>query len=255
MNAIKSRLGAKLFLSYLVVVATGVLALMLAVTLIAPFAYARHMMMDPESTATMPMMGQGMGPRLGQSGQGQGFANFRAGIFDAMAYSALAAVAVALVVSFIFSRRIVAPLRAMMTASQHISAGHYDERVDVAGNDELAQLAGHFNQMAGQLEQTESMRRRLIGDVSHELRTPLTGIKGYMEGLIDGVLPATPETFQQVYQEADRLSRLVDDLQELSRVESRAYELDLRPVDVAALVTTVARRLSPQFDGKTSGSP
>jgi len=74
-----------------------------------------------------------------------------------------------------------------------------------------------------------------------------------MEGLMDGVLPAAAETFQQIHQEADRLSRLVDDLQELSRVEARAYELDLQAVDVAALVGTVLRRLGQQFEAKGVG--
>jgi histidine kinase len=94
------------------------------------------------------------------------------------------------------------------------------------------------------------MRRQLIGDVSHELRTPLTAIKGSMEGLMDGVLPATQETYQQIHAEADRLNRLVDDLQELSRVEARAYPLDLRPVEVSALVQTVTKRLAPQAESK-----
>lgn len=83
-----------------------------------------------------------------------------------------------------------------------------------------------------------------------ELRTPLTAIQGSMEGLIDGVLPATDETFLQIHAEADRLNRLVDDLQELSRVEARAYDLDLRPVDVASLVQTVTGRLAPQLESK-----
>jgi histidine kinase len=94
------------------------------------------------------------------------------------------------------------------------------------------------------------MRRRLIGDASHELRTPLTAIKGSMEGLMDGVLPATAETFQQIQSEAERLNRLVDDLQELSRVEAHAYELDLKPWDVALLVQSVTKRLAPQFEAK-----
>ena len=91
----------------------------------------------------------------------------------------------------------------------------------------LGQLAQAFNQMAERLEHTEQMRLQLLADVSHELRTPLTAIKGSMEALIDGVLPAEAETFTRVEQEADRLQRLVNDLQELSRVESGAYELHL----------------------------
>jgi len=104
--------------------------------------------------------------------------------------------------------------------------------------------------MAEQLCQIETMRQRLIADVSHELRTPLTAIQGSMEGLIDGVLPASPETYQIVYQEADRLKRLVNDLQELSRVEAGAYTLNLKPITPSHLIQSVVDRLSLQFEDK-----
>jgi histidine kinase len=104
--------------------------------------------------------------------------------------------------------------------------------------------------MAAKLEHIETMRRQLIGDISHELRTPLTAIKGSMEGLMDGVLPANEETFHGIYLEADRLQRLVNDLQELSRVEAGAYELILKPVDVLDLVTATVNRLELQFEDK-----
>jgi histidine kinase len=94
------------------------------------------------------------------------------------------------------------------------------------------------------------MRRELIGNVAHELRTPLSTIKGYMEGLMDGVLSPEPTTYQQVYREADRLQRLVSDLQELSRVEAGAFELDCHPVDMAELIQYTATRLCPQFEEK-----
>ena len=100
---------------------------------------------------------------------------------------------------------------------------------------------------------SKSMRRQLIGDVSHELRTPLTAIKGSMEGLMDGVLPANDETYQQIHQEADRLNRLVDDLQELSRVEAGAYELDLRPTNLAPLLETLTKRFRQPFETKRVG--
>jgi histidine kinase len=134
----------------------------------------------------------------------------------------------------------------MSHASQRIADGHYDERVPVRGSDELSQLASRFNRMAERLDQVETLRRRLIGDVSHELRTPLTAIQGSMEGLMDGVLPATNETFQQLHAEAERLNRLVDDLQELSRVEARAYTFNLQPVDLVSLVRTMVKRFAPQ---------
>ena len=238
---------SKILLSYLTVLAVGVLVTLVSVYLTAPAAYSRHMMGEEE----MPMMqGQGMGMGA-QHGQGQAqYGNFRAALFESLGYATIAATVMAVLVGFVFSRRIISPLLDMMKASRRISDGHYDERVQAKGDDELAQLASDFNHMAEKLEQTESMRRRLIGDVSHELRTPLTAIKGSMEGLIDGVLPSTNETYEQIHQEAARLGRLVDDLQELSRVEARAYQLDIRPLEVSALVQTVAKRLQRPFDEK-----
>jgi len=103
--------------------------------------------------------------------------------------------------------------------------------------------------MAEKLAQTENMRRQLIGDVTHELRTPLTTIKGSIEGLIDGVLPPGAGTFQQIYREADRLTLLVDDLQELSRVEAGAYSPN-QPVHMADLVAVTVARLGRQFEEK-----
>jgi histidine kinase len=138
----------------------------------------------------------------------------------------------------------------MKVASRRIAEGHFDERIRSEGEDELSQMAGSFNRMAEQLEQIENMRRRLIGDVAHELRTPLTAIKGSAEGLIDGVLPATVETFQQIHAESERLSRLVDDLQELSRVESGAIQLDVHPVDLTAAIQTVGGRMRHLFNEK-----
>ena len=104
--------------------------------------------------------------------------------------------------------------------------------------------------MAASLEQTEVMRRQLIADVTHELRTPLTAVKGSMEGLIDGVLPADEGTFQQIISEAERLQRLVNDLQELSRVEAGAYELNIHSIRVSDLLTTIKARLGRQFEEK-----
>jgi histidine kinase len=253
MKIIHEHISAKLLLSYLAVLLVGAAVLLVGVMFTAPAAYSHHMQMldggmTVNGTIVPGMMGRGMGgPGLGQ---GAGFNNFRAGLLESLGYAVIAAVLVAVTVSVIFSRRIVSPLRAMMSASQRIADGRYDERVTASGADELGQLAGQFNRMAERLEQTESMRRQLLGDVSHELRTPLTAIGGYMEALTDGVLPATPETFEQVRQEAGRLSRLVDDLQELSRVEAGAYRLDLRALKVSDLLQTTIKRLAHQFSEK-----
>jgi len=238
----RRHLGAKLFFSYLVIIVLGVTVLFIASQFILPSAFNRHMgMMD----------GGMMNGMMGSSdSMSQLYVDFRASFNEALLYAALTAILAALALSFLFSRSVVAPVLTMSRATQRIADGRYDERVQAIGEDELSQLATRFNQMAEKLDQIESMRRQLIGDVSHELRTPLTAIKGSMEGLMDGVLPANDETFQQIHAEADRLNRLVDDLQELSRVEAHAYDLDFRSLDASSLVQTVAKRLAPQAQSK-----
>jgi two-component system sensor histidine kinase BaeS len=241
----RRHLGGKLFLSYLVVILVGAVVLGLATRLTVPDAFNRHMGMGL-------VTGQGM---MQGTGTGRGmlsdlFSSFQASFNEALLLALLAAGVVAILVSLLLSRGVVAPVRVLTAASRRIADGHYGERVPPAGTDELGQLARSFNQMAEKLEQVEAMRRQLIGDVSHELRTPLTAIKGAMEGLLDGVLPAAPETYQQIHQEADRLARLVDDLQELSRIEAGAYPLNIRPVAVSTLVETILKRFAAQAQAK-----
>lgn len=245
MHTIRTRLGFKIFLSYLVVILIGVVVLAVSVSLVLPGAFDRHI-------AGMSGM---MGMMSGDHGMDSLFLGFRSGVYDALKLAALAASVAAIAVGFLITRQIVAPVRALSQASRRIAAGRYNERVKLAGEDpndmdELGQLAQDFNHMAENLERTEALRRQLIGDVSHELRTPLTAIKGSLEALIDGVLPAEPETFEQIYQEADRLQRLVNDLQELSRVEAGAFKLDLQPLLLADIVKTTTIRLERQFAEK-----
>jgi two-component system sensor histidine kinase BaeS len=242
-------LSLRLFLSYVAVVAVTLLVLVGVVQVSLPRVYGRHMgMMDG---AAPGMMGMGMG--RGVPGEGGGtmlYQNFRASFIEALTWAGLAALLSALLVSLLVSRKLAAPIRAMTLASQRISEGKYDERVSAGGSDEIGLLADSFNRMAAKLAQTEALRRQLIGDVAHELRTPLTAIKGSLEGLVDGVLPPVSTTFEQICEEADRLNRLVDDLQELSRVEGGGYRLDLVPIRLQDLVEIAVKRLARPFEAK-----
>lgn len=248
-SKIRRRLGWKIFISYLIVTLVGIIVLATAVRFITPAAY------DRRAAILERVLQSAMNQPIGEV-ETQVINNFQAGLTESLLIALVAAVLVSVIVSLFVTRQVVAPVQEMLRASQRIADGHYDERVHVPGDvstgelDELAELALSFNQMTARLERTETMRRQLIGDVAHELRTPLTAIKGSMEGLIDGVLPAEAETYQQIFIEADRMQHLVDDLQELSRVEAGAYELHLGPVAVAELVGTVIRRLERQFEEK-----
>jgi histidine kinase len=254
MNIVRRRLALKLFLSYFIVILIGVIVLATAAELAVPRSFERH----------MSAMGSEMSGMMGDSTSDMDlnadlFSNFRLAVNEALIFATVASFFAAVLVSIFVSRRIVSPIREMKGASQHISLGNYQERVQVPGSlnpdemDELAELGVSFNQMAEKLEQTESIRRQLIGDVAHEMRTPLSTIKGSIEGLLDGVLSAEPANYQQIQREVDRLQRLVFDLQELSRVEAKAFELNLNPVPMKQIVETVPPRWT--ICGKRGGTP
>jgi len=246
---IRSRIGLKLLLSYIAIILVCVGVLSLSVNLAIPEVFSRHLMgmLGGDS-----MMGQMMQPGNSQM-MGGLFNSFRSAVREAFVVAVLAAGVVAVLVSVLFTRQVVAPVQAMQFASIRIAEGSYSERVSVpAGQasvhlDELGKLAQSFNRMAEKLESTELMRRELIGDISHELRTPLAAIKGSLEAMMDGVLPADIETYDLIHREVERLERLVNDLQELSRVEAGMYELDLQPCKVDTLVYSAISILERQF--------
>lgn len=249
LSYIRSHLGVKLFLSYLIVILVGGVALATSVEFTAPTAFDRHL-------AAMSSMMSNMMQENTLSLEQDLFENYRAAVTESITLAAAIAAAVAVLVSIMISRQVVAPVRNMMFASQRIAEGHYDERVQVRGDlskrdqDELTLLALSFNQMASSLHQTEEIRRRMIGDVAHELRTPLTTIKGTMEALMDEVIKPDKGTFHQIHTEADRLQNLVNDLQKLSRVEAGAYELKILSISVSNIVDTTIPKLALQYDEK-----
>jgi len=239
---IRTHLASKLFLSYVVVVMVGVLVLVTAANLSIPAAFERHL------SQMSVMMGNS------ESMEMDLFTNYSAAVSEAVSLAAIAALIAAVLASFFISRQVVTPIQRMMKLSHRIAEGEYEERLRIPGRlqsdqvDELDQLALSFNQMAEKLEKTETMRRQLIGDVTHELRTPLTAVKGYLEGLMDGVFTAEPETYQQIHTEINRLQRLVNDLQELSQVESGAFQLEFTTISPSIIVETVQRNFEFQFD-------
>lgn len=242
---LQTRFTWKLMAAFLIVITVGVVTLALAAESAVPTAFNRHMI------DMAPMMTGQMRPGMGMAEmQTDIFVSFRAAVTEALLVAAGAALVSAVAISLVISRRVVTPIRQMTEVSRYIAAGHYRERVQVTSQDELGQLAHSFNQMAASLEQVETMRRELIANVAHELRTPLASIKGYMEGLMDGILPLEPSTFQQIYREADRLQRLVNDLQELSRVEAGAFQLNRQPLSMTDLIVRITNRLRPQFEEK-----
>lgn len=147
----------------------------------------------------------------------------------------LAALAVALLLSYLITRRVLRPLLEMTRATRDVAAGHFSARVAVASRDEVGTLGNAFNRMADSLEQLEKLRKTMVADVAHELRTPLTNLRGYLEGLSDEVISPDQPTFRMLQQEILRLVHLVDDLQQLARADAASAFLDrqtLKPVEL-----------------------
>lgn len=176
---------------------------------------------------------------------------FRAALGQALAVAALAATVAGLGASVLLAREILRPLRDLARSSRRIAAGRYDERVTTPPSDELADVATSFNQMAEALAQVERQRIAMIGNVAHELRTPLAGLEGYLEGILDGVLPSDPETIGAMQHEVRRLRRLVADLQQLSQVESGQVRLHVSTFDLRGIAQRVVVQLRPQAPDQT----
>ena len=139
------------------------------------------------------------------------------------------------------ARGMTAPLREMTEAASAMASGDYGRPVTTTSSDEVGVLARAFTTMARDLAATDQQRRELISTVSHELRTPLAAQRAVLENLVDGVTPPSGTTLNAALAQAERLSSLVEDLLDLSRLESGTIRLDLADLEVADLVAAAVR--------------
>ena len=154
-------------------------------------------------------------------------------------------VALALAVTQLLAVGMTSPLREMTEAARRMARGDYRGRVRAESADEVGELARAFNQMATELDTVDQEQRALVATVSHELRTPLAGLTAVLENLADGVVPADEAHLQAAVGQARRLSDLVGDLLELSRVDAGVAPLRLADVDVAELLDETVAELVP----------
>lgn len=171
-----------------------------------------------------------------------------AGFTRALLWATLWGSLTAVTVAGFASVRVLRPLDGIRNVTRHLATGSYRERVPLPSERELAALAEDVNVLAAALEQTEQRRLRLISEVTHELRTPLATLKGYMEGLLDGVFQPDEETLTAATAEAGRLERLTSDLASVSQVEEGRVDLRLEEIDLGTVAADVAARLRPQFE-------
>ena len=150
---------------------------------------------------------------------------------------------IALVLARWLARGMTQPIRDMAKAAESLARGDYSGRVPVTTRDELGKLAEAFNRMAGELEGVERLRRDLVANVSHELKTPITAIRAHLENLLDGVEEPNEATVGVMLEQSERLGRLVDQLLDLSRLESGAFALELDFVTLRPLTDRVLREV------------
>ena len=151
-------------------------------------------------------------------------------------WGGLVAVAIAIVMTFLLSRRALAPMRALSSSARLIGRGDFSQRVNVKDKGDMGELANAFNTMANDLDRLESLRRDLVADTAHELRTPLSNVRGYLEAIRDGVVKPDADTINSLYEEVTLLSRLVDDLQELALVEAGQLRMELQADDPEEII-------------------
>lgn len=154
--------------------------------------------------------------------------------------AAAAASAVSLGLVQIVAKGTTYRIRDLAAAAELFASGRHDHRVEVTSNDEVGHLSASFNSMADELEAIDRFRRDLVANASHELRTPIAASRAVLENMVDGVQPANPESLRPVLAQVVRLGRLVDQLFDLSTLESGAVPMTHQRVDLAAVARNVA---------------
>ena len=155
-----------------------------------------------------------------------------------------------LVMSLIFSKKMTDPIKKLTDAARNISEGNIKSRVFVRGNDEISTLARTFNIMAGNLEVHESLRRKLTANIAHELRTPLTVIQGELEGMIDGLIETDKERLLSLHEEAARLKKIIQGIEDLSKAEASVLYLNKQSFALKPFLTNIKVRFESLFNDK-----
>lgn len=156
------------------------------------------------------------------------------------------ALILALIISFVWlyftTNKLINPLKAMSNAAKSFAAGKFDEKINVYGNDEIAQLSLSFNHMADSLTKLEEMRSSFVSNVSHDLKTPMTTISGFIDGILDGTIPKEKNEYYLtiVSNEVKRLSRLVNSLLDIARINEGKISYLPEPFDVGKMLFNIA---------------
>ena len=158
----------------------------------------------------------------------------------------------AILIKIVTKKIIIKPIDDINNAAKRLAKGEVEKRVVVNCNNEIGELAESFNMMAESLEKSDTKRREFISNVSHELRSPITSIKGFIGGILDGVIPRDRENYylKIVYDEIDRLARLVNDLLDISAMESGKFNLAITEFDINQVISLCILNLEHKIQEK-----
>lgn len=144
----------------------------------------------------------------------------------------------AVIITYIISKKITTPLKSLNNAAKSIANGDYEKRVELDSDNEIGELCETFNYMAGAISRHETARTSFLANIAHELRTPMTTITGFVEGIIDGTIPKDRHNqyLSIVLDESKRLSRLVNDLMDMNKLEQGKYNIEVREFDLNEMI-------------------
>ncbi|WP_304406123.1 cell wall metabolism sensor histidine kinase WalK [uncultured Clostridium sp.] len=164
----------------------------------------------------------------------------------------LAVIVAGAIVKYFAQLLVVEPIEEINNSAKRLAKGNVQERVKVVGKNEIGELAQSFNTMAQSIEEADNIRKEFISNVSHELRSPITSIKGFVGGILDGVIPRDKENYylKIVYDEIDRLARLVNDLLDISAMESGKFNLHISEFDINQTVSLCILNLENKIKTK-----
>jgi two-component system, OmpR family, sensor histidine kinase BaeS len=168
----------------------------------------------------------------------------------AMAMLAAVMLLVSAVISLPLANRLVLPIRRLAASMHRLACGEFETRVPVGPEDELGRLARDFNTLALSLEKNEQARRRYVADISHELRTPLSILRGEIEAIQDGVRQAGAESLRSLHAEVMQLSRLVDDLYQISLSDIGAVSYRKTLLELQGVLEDELESFAPKFLAK-----
>jgi two-component system, OmpR family, sensor histidine kinase BaeS len=164
--------------------------------------------------------------------------------------SLLALGGIAVLLSIVISRKMTRPIKALTSAAAGIEEGNFRSRVGAAGRDELGNLAHAFNRMAQKLEIQEELRKKLTSNIAHELRTPISAVRGELEGMMDGLIPANREALQSLYEEIGRLKTILNGIEDLSHAEASRMILRKSSLELQVFLKNIKERFGKAFTEK-----